>query len=74
MGINGYEKHYLFRNGQECCKRYFPGVGGCPMEHDIQTGYYWETYQDDVSNLDKMPARYNHTFYPDLNSGTCING
>ena len=21
-----------------------------------------------------MPVRYNHTYYPDLNAGTCVNG
>ncbi len=74
MGYNAYEKHYLFRIGIECCSKYFPNVANCPFEDDPDTGYYWESYQDDTSNLEDSPIKYNHTYYPDLNSGTCVNG
>jgi hypothetical protein len=77
MGINAYEKHYLFRDGQDCCKKFFPNVGGCPMETaatNTQMDYYWTTYEDNIDNLDDMPVKYNHTFYPDVFAGNCING
>ena len=76
MGINGYEKHYLFRTGQECCDRYFKGgsTGPCPFENEQQLDYYWTAYEDNIDNSDDMPVRYNHTFYPDLNTMTCVNG
>mmetsp|Transcript_9679 Transcript_9679/g.23656 ORF Transcript_9679/g.23656 Transcript_9679/m.23656 type:complete len:98 (+) Transcript_9679:1956-2249(+) len=74
MGINGYEKHYLYRSGEECCSKYFPDVGNCPLEHEKQHGYYWTTYEDNIPNRDDMPVKYNHTYYPDINSGTCVNG
>ena len=74
MGINGYEKHYLFRTVGECCSRYFNG-GSCGAASTTpQTGYFWSAYQDELSNFDAMPVRYNHTFYPDISSKTCVNG
>lgn len=74
MGINGFEKHYLFMEGHECCERFYPEVSSCPLENTAQTGYYWESYQDNLNNSDDMPIKYNHTYYPDLNAGTCVNG
>jgi hypothetical protein len=74
MGFNNYEKHYLFRTGQECCEKFFPKVSGCPYEVETQTDYYWTSYQDNIHNLDDMPVKYNHTYYPDINAGTCVNG
>lgn len=74
MGYNSYEKHYLFRTGKECCSKYFPGAPDCPYEDETQLDYYWTNYQENKHNLDDMPVKYNHTYYPDLNAGTCING
>ena len=74
MGFNNYEKHYLFRTGQECCEKFFPKVSACPYEVKTQTDYYWTSYQDNIHNLDDMPVKYNHTYYPDINAGTCVNG
>lgn len=74
MGYNSYEKHYLFRTGEECCRKYFPTSSNCPYEDTVQQGYYWESYHNDKDNLDDMPIKYNHTYYPDLASGTCVNG
>lgn len=77
MGASAYEKHYLFMTGPECCDRFFPTVGGCPYENEstnTQSGYYWTSYQDEKKNGDKMPIKYNHTFYPDIQAGTCVNG
>jgi len=74
MGINGYEKSYLFREGHECCDRYFPTVSNCPYEHTQQLDYFWTSYQDNLPNLDDMPVIYNHTYYPDLDAKTCVNG
>ncbi|EJK48070.1 hypothetical protein THAOC_33163 [Thalassiosira oceanica] len=75
MGINGYEKHYLFLDGDDCCDRFFKGSGvACPFEHTYDPGYYWESYQNDFYNDSPMPIIYNHTFYPLIESGTCING
>jgi len=74
MGVSGYEKHYLFREGHECCSKYFPTVSNCPYEHTLQNGYYWTSYQDNIFNLDDMPIAYNHTYYPDLHASTCVNG
>ena len=72
--ISNYEKHYLFREGYECCSKYFPGASDCPFEDETQQDYYWTNYQNDNNNLDDMPVKYNHTYYPDLNAGTCVNG
>ena len=74
MGINGYEKHYLARDGEDCCSKFFPNADNCPYENEIQNDYYWTSYQDNIPNSDEMPIIYNHTYYPDLNSGTCVNG
>jgi len=74
FGHSGYEKHYLFRTGDGCCSKYFPTVANCPYENSIQNDYFWTNYEDNVYNLDDMPVIYNHTYYPDLNSGTCVNG
>lgn len=74
MGISGYEKHYLFRTGDGCCSKYFPTVSNCPYENTIQNDYFWTSYENNIYNLDDMPVIYNHTYYPDLNSGTCVNG
>ena len=77
MGSSAYEKHYLFRDSEDCCNRFFPTVSDCPYEDHTtatQTGYYWETYHDDISNLEDMPVQYNHTYYPDINANTCVNG
>jgi len=74
-GEDGYEKYYLFRKGETCCEHYFPGNTSCPDEDiTVQTGYYWEKYQDNLNNLDDMPVKYNHTYYPDLHADTCVNG
>ena len=56
MGINAYEKHYLFREGSECCSKYFPTVGNCPYEHTVQYDYYWTSYADNMYNLDDHPV------------------
>lgn len=75
MGLEGYERWYLFINPSECCERFFPLASNCPYENDPQTGYYWEIYQPDwpIGATD-WPVFYNHSFYPDLQSGTCVNG
>ena len=46
MGYNSYEKHYLFKEGPECCSKFFPSATNCPYKNTAQTGYYWEKYQD----------------------------
>ena len=74
MGILGYEKHYLFRDGEDCCRKYFPGASDCPYENTVQTGYFWESYQPNLKNDDAMPIKFNHTYYPEIMGGTCING
>ena len=76
MGENKYEKHYLFSRGSECCSKFFPTASNCPYENTKQIGYYWESYQPNLPNdaFSQYPIIYNHTYYPDLNSGTCING
>jgi hypothetical protein len=74
MGYNNYEKHYLFNKGTECCSKYFPLTANCPYEDELQLDYYWTPYEDNIHNLDDMPIIYNHTYYPDLNGGTCVNG
>jgi len=74
MGVSGYEKHYLFTSGQECCDRYFEGVGGCPYETTYDGGYFWSQYEDELPNDQAMPAVYNHTYYPLMERGTCVNG
>ena len=52
MGISGYEKHYLFRTGDECCSKYFPTVSNCPYENTIQNDYFWLSYVIFVCNID----------------------
>mmetsp|Transcript_35282 Transcript_35282/g.74428 ORF Transcript_35282/g.74428 Transcript_35282/m.74428 type:complete len:202 (+) Transcript_35282:863-1468(+) len=74
MGVAGYEKHYLFREGQECCSRYFPMASNCPYENTVQSGYFWTSYYDNIDNLEDAPVIYNHTYYPVLRAGTCANG
>jgi len=74
MGYNSYEKHYLFKQGTECCSKFFPSATNCPYENTAQTGYYWEKYQDSIPNTAPMPFIYNHTYYPAFESGTCVNG
>ena len=74
MGQDGFEKWYLFTSGKECCTRYFPSAVNCPYENTVQTGYYWESYQENRPNSEALPIIYNHTYYPDLNANTCING
>jgi hypothetical protein len=74
MGYNNYEKHYLFQTGSECCDKYFPMESNCPFENERQTDYYWTSYEDNIDNLLDMPIIYNHTYYPDINGGTCVNG
>jgi hypothetical protein len=76
MGLEGYERWYLFINPTECCERFFPLASNCPYENDPQIGYYWEQYQPDlpIGSTDPWPEYYNHSFYPDIQSGTCING
>lgn len=74
MGHKSYEKYYLFRQGDECCSKYFPTVSNCPNEHTEQTGYYWTSYANDTANSDPIPIINGHTYYPDLASSTCVNG
>ena len=75
MGINGYEKHYLFLDGVDCCNRFFKNSGAaCPFEHTDQNDYYWTAYEDNLPNDQPMPIIYNHTFYPLMGKRTCING
>jgi hypothetical protein len=74
MGDNGYEKWYLFTDGDACCSKYFPHATDCPYENTVQTGYYWESYQARQPNDAVLPIIYNHSYYPDLNANTCING
>lgn len=75
MGINGYERHYLFRDGADCCDRYFKGAAGpCPSEFLYDPGYYWEKYENDRYNTGQFPTVYNHTYYPQMEAGTCVNG
>ena len=75
MGINGYERHYLFRDGADCCDRYFKGSAGpCPSEFLYDPGYYWEKYENDRYNDGQFPTVYNHTYYPQMEAGTCVNG
>ena len=76
MGYNSYEKHYLFRKGNECCSKFFPDATNCPAENTAQTGYYWEKYQpkNTQHHISTTPIVYNHTFYPSLDAGTCVNG
>lgn len=77
MGISGYEKSYLFSpdDGDLCCRNFFAKSGtACPYVKSDQEGYYWETYYEDQLNSVPMPVIYNHTYYPDINAGTCVNG
>lgn len=74
MGSSAYEKSYLFQRGVECCDRFFPGKGGCPFEDTQQLDYYWTSYQENIDNLDDMPIKHNHTYWPDLHSKSCVNG
>ncbi|EJK59933.1 hypothetical protein THAOC_19791, partial [Thalassiosira oceanica] len=63
MGINGYEKHYLFLDDDECCNKFFKDSGtACPFENTDQNGYYWTAYEDNLPNDSPMPIIYNHTF------------
>jgi len=76
MGDISFEKHYLFRQGSECCTKYFPTASNCPYEDATQgqSGYYWTSYQDSDVNSAPTPIKYNHTFYPDLAASACVNG
>merc|ERR1712194_845328 len=77
MGSDGYEKWYLFTKGESCCEKYFSSSANCPYEDETtnpQTGYYWEKYQGNLPNAVAAPVIYNHTFYPDMNARTCVNG
>lgn len=65
---------YLFIDPDDCCSTYFPLSTNCPYENTPQGGYYWETYHEDQRNDATLTPFYNHTFYPDLAAGTCING
>jgi hypothetical protein len=75
MGQEGYSQWYLFFDPSECCNIYFPQASNCPYEVNPQIGYYWEVYQPNKANdaTDIMPY-YNHSFYPSIMSGTCVNG
>jgi hypothetical protein len=75
-GSDGYEMWYLFRKGETCCTKYFPSSSNCPYEDESQanSGYYWEKYQDNLPNGAAYPTIYNHTFYPDMNTCTCVGG
>lgn len=74
MGSSAYEKHYLFRDGNDCCSRFFPTVSNCPFEDTPQNDYYWTSYQENLDNQEEMPVIYNHTYYPDINLYQCVNG
>ena len=78
MGINGYERSYLFTEAETCCDRYFKGAaaGSCPFENPLvyDHGYYWEKYQNNDHNHDPLPIVNNFTFYPQMEAGTCVNG
>ncbi|KAL3782622.1 hypothetical protein HJC23_000004 [Cyclotella cryptica] len=74
MAQDGYARWYLFRGGAECCSKYFPQASNCPYETTPQDGYYWESYQPNQPNDAILPPIYNHTFYPDLEANTCVNG
>ena len=76
MGDISFEKHYLFRQGVECCTKYFPTASGCPYENasQSQSGYYWTSYQANADNTAPTPIKYNHTFYPDITANACVNG
>jgi hypothetical protein len=75
MGQEGYTRWYLFIDPQECCSKYFPASQRCPYEINPQSGYYWESNNSDNANgaADTRPY-YNHTYYPNMQLGTCING
>ena len=49
MAINGYEKFYLFREGDECCSRYFPTVRLQPAA--VNSVLYGNTWHYQPSNL-----------------------
>ena len=74
MGSSAYEKHYLFKDGDDCCSRFFPSVSNCPFEDTPQNDYYWTSYQENLGNQEEMPVIYNHTYYPDINHYQCVNG
>jgi hypothetical protein len=74
MAQEGYSNWYLFLDSDKCCKTYFPLSTNCPYETTPQTGYYWEHYHPERANNATVTPFYNHSFYPDLASGTCING
>ena len=75
MGREGYSRWYLYFDPSECCNFFFPQASNCPYEVNPQTGYYWEVYQPNKANdaTDIIPY-YNHSFYPSIQSGTCVNG
>jgi hypothetical protein len=76
MGDISFEKHYLFRQGSECCTKFFPTASNCPYEQatQAQSGYYWNSYQNNTSNSAPATIKYSHTFYPDLAASACVNG
>lgn len=74
MAQEGYSKWYLFRDGKECCSKYFRQASNCPYESTPQSGYYWESYQTKQPIDVVLPVIYNHTFYPDLVASACVNG
>merc|ERR1719223_1927624 len=60
MGINGYEKHYLFMDSVDCCDRYFKNSGtACPFESTVQNDYYWTAYETNLANTAPMPEITN---------------
>jgi hypothetical protein len=75
MGQEGYAKWYLFRDPLDCCRAYYPGASNCPYQSSPPPGfYYWEQYQLNQPNDAILPEIYNHTFYPELDANTCVNG
>ena len=75
MGINGYEKHYLFMDSVDCCDRYFKNSGtACPFESTVQNDYYWTAYETNLANTAPMPIINNRTYWPLIESGTCVDG
>ena len=74
MGEGGFEKWYLFTVGNECCSKYFPTASNCPFEDMVQTGYYWESYQENRPNSEVLAEIPLGTYYPDLSANTCVLG
>ena len=78
MGQEGFTREYLFIDPQECCSKFFPAAQRCPYEINPQSGYYWESNTpDNFSSIAGSIAGtryYNQTYYPNMQSGTCING